>query len=114
MATRPPHNPNEHEGGGYEKRDAKIGSLLQFGFWLAVLVAITLFGMHWTFDYFVRTEPLGPPASPLVSPSQRVLPPSPRLQVQPHERPFESQSVPVPPSKTSILPVEIRPIPIEK
>jgi hypothetical protein len=85
MATRPPHNRDEQQGGGYERRDAKIGGLLQFGFWLAVLVAITLFGMRWTFDYFVRTEPLGPPASPLVQPSQRVLPPSPRLQAQPHQ-----------------------------
>jgi hypothetical protein len=68
---------------GYEKRDAHASTLLQFGFWLAVLIAVTLFAMKWTFDYFARTEPLGAPAAPFVK-NERPLPPSPRLQVQPH------------------------------
>jgi hypothetical protein len=51
---------------------------------MAVVLAITLVGMRWTFDYFKRTEPLGPTASPLVTATQRTLPPSPRLQAQPH------------------------------
>ena len=86
MATKRPHTPAappEHSA-GYERRDANLSALLQFGFWLAVLLAVTLGGMKWTFGYFSRTEPLGSPASPLVKPDARVLPPSPRLQSQPH------------------------------
>jgi hypothetical protein len=72
---------------GYEKRDASISVLLQFGFWLAVLIAITLFGMAWAFDYFSRTAPLGQPAAPsaVVSPNLRELPPGPMLQGEPHQ-----------------------------
>lgn len=86
METKHPHTPDApvEPGAGYERRDASIPALLQFAFWLAVVLAVTLVGMKWTFDYFKRTEPLGPPASPLVKPDARVLPPSPRLQVQPH------------------------------
>lgn len=86
MATKHPHTPDAPggPGPGYERRDANVRALLQFAFWLAVLIAVTLVGMTWTFNYFKRTEPLGPPASPLVKPDARVLPPSPRLQVQPH------------------------------
>jgi len=71
-------------GAGYERRDANLSSLLQFGFWLAVLLVVTLVGMKWTFNYFTRTEPLGPTSSPMVEPGARVLPPSPRLQSKPH------------------------------
>lgn len=71
-------------GAGYERRDANLRSLLQFGFWLAVLLVVTLVGMKFTFDYFAKTEPLGPASSPLVEPGARVLPPSPRLQSRPH------------------------------
>jgi hypothetical protein len=67
---------------GYEKRDARSGSLLQFGFWMAVVIAVTLFAMKWTFDYLSKTEPLGPPAAPFVK-QENQLPPQPRLQVQP-------------------------------
>ncbi|HXJ16371.1 MAG TPA: hypothetical protein VNM68_04145 [Candidatus Polarisedimenticolia bacterium] len=86
METKHPPKPDApvDRGAGYERRDANIPALLQFAFWLAVLLAVTLVGMKWTFSYFNRTEPLGPPASPLVKPGARVLPPSPRLQVQPH------------------------------
>jgi hypothetical protein len=86
MATKHPQSPDApvEPGAGYERRDANIAALLQFAFWLAVLLAVTLVGMKWTFDYFKRTEALGPPPSPLVKPDARVLPPSPRLQAQPH------------------------------
>jgi hypothetical protein len=85
METKHPHTPDGpvEPGTGYERRDVSISALLQFAFWLAVLLAVTLVGMKWTFNYFQRTEPLGPPASPLVKSEARVLPPSPRLQVQP-------------------------------
>jgi hypothetical protein len=72
---------------GYERRDANIGALLQFGFWLAVVIIITLFGMAWTFDYFSKIAPLGAPAAPsaVVNPNQREIPPGPMLQATPHQ-----------------------------
>ena len=66
---------------GYERRDADIGSLLKFAFWLGVMLVAVLFAMKWTFFYFERTQPLGQPASPFEN--TRTLPPNPRLQVQP-------------------------------
>jgi hypothetical protein len=68
---------------GYEKRDASPRSLLQFGFWMAVVLALTLVAMKWTFDYFSRTLTLGAPASPFAK-QENQIPPQPRLQVQPH------------------------------
>jgi hypothetical protein len=68
---------------GYEKRDVNIRGLLQFGFWMAVVIVITLIGMKLMFNYFNRTMSLGPPASSFVN--NRQLPPSPRLQVEPHQ-----------------------------
>jgi hypothetical protein len=84
------HNHNEEApdaSAGYEKRDASISVLLQFGFWLAVVIVITLFGMAWAFNYFSRIAPLGKPAAPsaVVSPNVRELPPSPMVQATPHE-----------------------------
>lgn len=84
------HNHNEEApdaSAGYEKRDASISVLLQFGFWLALVIVITLFGMAWAFSYFSREAPLGPPAAPaaVVSPNRRQLPPGPMLQATPHQ-----------------------------
>jgi hypothetical protein len=72
---------------GYEKRDASIGALLQFGFWLAVVIVVTLFGMAWAFNYFSKISPLGPPAAPsaVVNSNLRQLPPSPMVQAHPHQ-----------------------------
>jgi hypothetical protein len=72
---------------GYERRDASIPGLLQGAFWLAVVLFVTLIVMRFVFGFFKKVEPLGPTASPLVTPAQQaqqMLPPSPRLQVQPH------------------------------
>jgi hypothetical protein len=68
---------------GYEHRDADIHVLLKFAVSLAVLIIVVLFAMHWTFNYLSKVETLGPPASPFEN--ARVLPPQPRLQVEPHE-----------------------------
>jgi hypothetical protein len=72
---------------GYEKRDASISALLQFGFWLAVVIVVTLFGMAWAFNYFSKIAPLGQPSAPtaVVNPNLRQLPPSPMVQAHPHE-----------------------------
>jgi hypothetical protein len=78
------NRPGTHgsQGEGYERRDADVRALLQFGFWLAVLLLAILFSMKWTYEFFSKVEPTGPPATPVMSENGRVLPPSPRLQVK--------------------------------
>jgi len=84
METRPPHQAVPGApGAGYEQSDAQIPDLLKFGFWMAVVIAVTLFAMKWTFRYMERTQTVSVPAGPFARP--RVLPPSPRLQAEPHE-----------------------------
>lgn len=86
MEIKQPYEPGAptDRGRGFEERDANVKGLLQFAFWLAVVLAVTLVGMTWTFDHFKKTEPLGQTASPLVTATHPMLPPSPRLQAQPH------------------------------
>ena len=55
---------------------------MQFGFWMAVFIALTLVAMRWTFAYLDRIETLGPAASPFVN--ERQIPPKPRIQADPH------------------------------
>jgi hypothetical protein len=86
METKPPVTPDGESGGRsperYERTDASVSGLLKFAVGLAILIVIALFAMKWTFYLFTKVEPLGPPASPFEN--SRVLPPSPKLQVQPH------------------------------
>jgi len=86
MDTKHSNKPNDpvDRGPGYEQRDANIPALLQFAFWMAVVLVVTMVGMKFTFDYFKKAEPLGPMASPMLQDTYRMLPPSPRLQTQPH------------------------------
>jgi hypothetical protein len=67
---------------GYERTDADVRSLLKFAFALFVILVAVIFSMKWMFFYFAKSQQLGPPASPFEN--ARVLPPQPRLQVQPH------------------------------
>lgn len=80
MATKRPPNPSSG-GESYERSDANTGALLQFAFWLAVVIVAAALGMKWMFGYFARVQQLGPPASPFEN--VRVLPPNPKLQVVP-------------------------------
>jgi hypothetical protein len=86
MATK--HHENENipvdPSAGYEKRDVNIKGLFQFAFWMAVVLAVTMTGMSFAFKAFKKAEPLGATMSPMVTPTDRMLPPSPRLQTQPH------------------------------
>jgi hypothetical protein len=85
MATKRTHSPDpspEELKLGYERRDANIKSLIQFGFWMAVVIAATMVSMNFTLKYFDREMPLGPGPAPFAT--ERQLPPSPRLQVYPH------------------------------
>ncbi len=80
MSTETNRPPNP-AGDSYERTDAHIGALLQFAFWLAVVIVASALGMKWMFAYFARVQTLGPPASPFEN--VRVLPPNPKLQVVP-------------------------------
>ena len=86
METKHPAQQSGHgagPGAGYEQTDANITDLLKFGFWMAVVIAVTLVSMKWTFNYMERTQTVSVPAGPFTRP--RELPPSPRLQVEPHQ-----------------------------
>ncbi|MGD0964067.1 MAG: hypothetical protein ABSA57_09230 [Candidatus Acidiferrales bacterium] len=86
METKRPTPQGGHRaapGAGYEQSDAHIADLLKFGFWMAVVIAVTLFAMKWTFNYMERTQTVSVPAGPFTRP--RELPPSPRLQAEPHQ-----------------------------
>jgi hypothetical protein len=72
-------------GAGYEKRDVNIRGLFQFAFWMAMVLLVTLVGMRFAFSSFKNSMPLGSTASPMVKLTDRMLPPSPRLQVLPHQ-----------------------------
>jgi hypothetical protein len=80
---KPPKDAHGAEEQRYEKRDANLPALLQFGFWLAIVIVVAVVGMKYTLNYFQRVQPAGPPASPLSN--ARVLPPGPRLQAHPHQ-----------------------------
>ncbi|HXX43725.1 MAG TPA: hypothetical protein VEJ38_03280 [Candidatus Acidoferrales bacterium] len=87
MVTKESHGANTpvDRGPGYEVRDANVHALLQFAFWMAVVLAVTMVAMKWTFDYLKKAEPLGATSSPLVKEGERVMPPAPLLQVHPHQ-----------------------------
>ncbi|MGH9773605.1 MAG: hypothetical protein ACRD50_01510 [Candidatus Acidiferrales bacterium] len=78
MATSPNSPP---ASGGYEKRDANIRGLVYFAVVLLFTMVLTFLVTRWMFSYFARTQPLGPPPTPFEN--TRVLPPAPRLQVEP-------------------------------
>ncbi len=87
MATKHGEKPSRpvDPSAGYEKRDASIPGLVQFAFWMAVVLLVTLIGMRLAFDHFKKESPLGPTMSPLVQEGARMIPPAPLLQVHPHQ-----------------------------
>ena len=74
--------PHAVQSEGYERRDANIPALLKFALGLALLIAVTLVAMKWTFSIFDKLMPLGAPAAPFEQ--SRQLPPSPMIQAAPH------------------------------
>jgi hypothetical protein len=71
---------------GWEKRDVNIRGLFIFAFWMAVVLAVTLVGMHLSFDALKKASPMGSTMSPLVTEkTPRMIPPAPLLQVHPHQ-----------------------------
>jgi hypothetical protein len=79
----PETEPKPRREDGYERQDASVRTLLQFAFWLAVLIAVVLVVMRWTFNFLSVREPTGPPPTPFEN--ARTLPPQPRLQAEPHQ-----------------------------
>jgi hypothetical protein len=73
----------EHEGNGYETRDANPASLLRFGAVLVVTLVVAGTVSLWVYGYLGKRDDLGPPATPFER--SRPLPPLPQLQVHPVE-----------------------------
>jgi hypothetical protein len=65
----------------YEKRDVNTRTILIFVGVLFLVLVVTFVSMRGLFGYFSVTQNLGPGASPFDN--SRVLPPAPRLQVDP-------------------------------
>ncbi len=76
---QPPTPDGSHEG--YERSDADARGLLHSGAYLIAVLVVVSFAMAWLFDFYGKVQSLGKPASPFQD--ARVLPPAPRLQVQP-------------------------------
>ncbi len=76
-AGQPPDASHE----GYERSDADPRGLLHSGAWLIGILVVVFFAMAWLFDFYGKVQSLGKPASPFEN--ARVLPPAPRLQVEP-------------------------------
>ncbi len=75
--TKPSGNPRPRHD--HERTDAKAKPIVAFAVGMAGLVVFGLIVGLIAFDYFVKHQSLGPPASPFED--VRVLPPEPRLQV---------------------------------
>ena len=71
------HGANE----GYEHSDANPSGLLRWALWLIAVLVVVFVSMAWLFDFYGKVQSLGKPASPFEN--ARVLPPAPRLQVEP-------------------------------
>jgi len=69
----------EHSRRGYEDSDVSVGRLFAFAGGVVALVLLGVLGNAVVFHFFVRHQPLGPPASPFED--VRTVPPEPRLQV---------------------------------
>lgn len=77
----PGHPPHGGSSEGYERSDADPRGLLHWGGWLLVVLVVVFVSMAWLFDFYGKVQSLGKPASPFEN--ARVLPPPPRLQVEP-------------------------------
>lgn len=68
----------EHPRRGYEDSDVSVGRLFAFAAGVVALIVLGVVGSAVVFHFFVRQQPLGPPASPFED--VRAVPPEPRLQ----------------------------------
>jgi hypothetical protein len=77
----PGHDPHGGPNDGYEHSDASPRSLTKWALALLVVMVVVFFAMKWLFQFYGKEQSLGRPASPFEN--ARVLPPRPRLQVEP-------------------------------
>jgi hypothetical protein len=73
----------EQPGAHYETRDASTRGLVMFGIGLFTTLVVVAVLTSWLFGYFAKSQSLGSPDSPFEN--VRVLPPQPRLQVNPRQ-----------------------------
>jgi hypothetical protein len=72
-----PNGSNE----GYERSDANPSGVVRWAVWLIAVLVVVFISMAGLFDFYGKVQSLGKPASPFEN--ARVLPPAPRLQVEP-------------------------------
>jgi hypothetical protein len=77
----PGHDPHGAPNEGYEHSDASPRSLSKWAVTLAIVLIVVFVAMRWLFTFYGKVQSLGRPASPFEN--ARVLPPQPRLQVEP-------------------------------
>ena len=66
---------------GYERSDANPSGVVRWAIWLIAVLVVVFISMAGLFDFYGKVQSLGKPASPFQN--ARVLPPAPRLQVEP-------------------------------
>jgi len=75
-----PFKEPEHPQRGYEDAKVPVVKLFAFAAGVVGLVVLGVLGSAVVFHFFVRHQPLGPPASPFED--VRTIPAAPRLQVE--------------------------------
>jgi hypothetical protein len=80
MSMETKHTPGG-PGKGYEHSDANPKGLVHSALWLIAVLVVVFVSMAWLFNFYGKVQSLGKPASPFEN--ARVLPPAPRLQVEP-------------------------------
>lgn len=83
METKKPAGAPDR-GKGYESRDADVRSLLKLGIWLAVVIAVAMVAMRWTYEFYEKVQTRGPMVSPLVE-NENTVAPKPQLQAEPRK-----------------------------
>jgi hypothetical protein len=85
METKPPvgQAPVPGTASAFEHEDASPSSLVKSGIFLAVLLIAVFTAMWGAFHVFMTMSPPGANASPMTD--ARILPPRPRLQVEPQK-----------------------------
>lgn len=85
METKPRagEKPTPGTPSAFEHEDAAPSSLLKSGMILAVILIVVFVSMRFAFGIFEKMTPMGANAAPFED--SRVLPPRPRLQVEPQK-----------------------------
>lgn len=79
----PGQKPHPGTPDAFEHEDASPSSLIKAGIFLAVILIAVFLSMRLAFHLFAKITPMGADASPFEN--SRILPPRPRLQVDPQQ-----------------------------